>query len=185
MQDVLPEDARRVLDFWYGALKPEQWWKRDEKVDAGIISCFASVYECLVDDVPEEWLASPRGCLAAIIILDQFPRNMFRDDPRAYATDAMALEIARQTVAAGNDVKLSPSERGFLYMPYQHSEDSRIQALSIELFEALGDASQLDFAIKHKQIIDRFGRFPHRNKCLGRNSSTEEEEFLKAPGLFW
>jgi uncharacterized protein (DUF924 family) len=180
-----PEDARAVLDFWFHALKPEDWWTRDETVDANIISCFSSLYERLAEEVPGEWLATPGGRLAAIIVLDQFPRNMFRDDSRAFASDARALEIAGQTVAAGEDEKLGQYERGVLYMPYQHSEDSAMQARSVELFTALGDAAQLDFAIKHKQVIDRFGRFPHRNKILGRESSAEEVVFLNQPGLFW
>ncbi len=183
--DAHPEDARAVLDFWFNALKPEHWWKRDETVDARIVSCFTSLYERVADEVPGEWLATPGGCLAAIIVLDQFPRNMFRGDPRTFATDARALEIAGQTIAAGEDEKLNQCERGVLYMPYQHSEDSTMQARSVELFTALGDVAQLDFALKHKQVIDRFGRFPHRNKILGRESSAEEVEFLNQPGLFW
>lgn len=183
--DINPEDAREVLDFWYGALTPEQWWKRDATVDAEIVLRFASLYERLADEVSKEWLASPGGRLAAIIVLDQFPRNIFRDEPRAFATDDRALEIAEQTIAAGEDTSLSQSERAILYMPYQHSEDGAVQARSVELFEALGDANQLEFAIKHKQIIDRFGRFPHRNKMLGRDSTAEEVEFLNQPGLFW
>ena len=183
--DTPPEDARAVLDFWFHALKPEDWWTRDETVDANIISCFSSLYERLAEEVPGEWLATQGGRLAAIIVLNQFPRNMFRDDPRTFATDARALEIAGQTVEAGEDEKLNQYERGVLYMPYQHSEDSAMQARSVELFTALGDAGQLDFAIKHKQVIDRFGRFPHRNKILGRKSSAEEVEFLNQPGLFW
>lgn len=183
--DTHPEDARAVLDFWFNELDPEQWWKRDETVDARVVSCFTPLYERVSDEVPGEWLETPGGCLAAIIVLDQFPRNMFRDDPRTFATDARALEIAGQTIAAGEDEKLDQCERGVLYMPYQHSEDSAMQARSVELFTALGDAAQLDFAFKHKQVIDRFGRFPHRNKILGRKSSAEEVEFLIQPGLFW
>lgn len=181
----LPAEARDVLDFWFGALKPEQWWKRDDKLDHEIATRFAAVYERLADAVPGEWISSPRGSLAAIIVLDQIPRNIFRDDARSFATDMKALEISRRTIAEGGDMKLVKLERGVLYMPYQHSEDSTDQKRSVELFTALGDDLQLDFAIKHKQIIERFGRFPHRNKMLGRASTPAELEFLSQPGLFW
>jgi uncharacterized protein (DUF924 family) len=182
---IHPIEAQQVVDFWFIALKPEQWWKRDEKIDADIVSRFSSLYEELLNEVPEAWLASPYGCLAAVIVLDQFPRNMFRDDARTFATDASALEISGQTISVGDDIKLDHLERAVLYMPYMHSEDGKAQERSIELFESLGYATQLDFAIKHKQIIDRFGRFPHRNKMLGRDSTPEEVEFLNQPGLFW
>lgn len=185
MQDDLTEEAREVLDYWYTALTPEQWWKRDDAVDEEVRGRFADVYARLAKNVPEHWLSSPLGRLAAVIVLDQFPRNMFRDDPRAYATDHTALEIASETVRAGDDQRLTPEQRSFLYMPFQHSEDGAIQARSVELFRSLGDAEQLDFAQKHKQVIDRFGRFPHRNAVLGRETTLEEEAFLKEPGLFW
>ncbi len=184
-QDDLPEEAREVLDYWYTTLTPEQWWKRDEAVDADVTERFAAAYVQLATNVPEQWLASPLGRLAAVIVLDQFPRNMFRDDPRAYATDKMALEIARETINSGDDQRLAPAQRSFLYMPFQHSEDGATQARSVELFQSLGDTDQLDFAQKHKQIIDRFGRFPHRNAVLGRENTVEEGAFLKEPGLFW
>lgn len=183
--EVLPGEARDVLEFWYDLLKPVQWWKRDEAVDAEIVSRFGALYERLADDVPVSWLATPRGRLAAVIVLDQFPRNMFRGDRRAFASDARALEIAMDTIASGDDTTLTREERSFLYMPFQHCEDRAIQVRSVGLFEALGDADQLDFAVKHKQIIDRFGRFPHRNAVLGRESTAEEVEFLRQPGLFW
>lgn len=182
---IHPIAAQDVVDFWFNALKPEQWWKRDENVDADIVSRFSSLYEELSNEVPEVWLASSHGCLAAVIVLDQFPRNMFRDDARTFATDEKSLEISGQMIAAGDDVKLNQRERGVLYLPYMHSEDGKVQMRSIELFESLGDAAQLNFAIKHKQIIERFGRFPHRNKMLGRDSTPEEVEFLNQPGLFW
>jgi uncharacterized protein (DUF924 family) len=183
--DTLTDDAKDVLDFWFGTLESEQWWKRDDKVDIEIATRFASVYDRLANAIPAHWLSSPRGQLAAIIVLDQFPRNIFRDHQRTFVTDAKALDIAGKAIAAGDDMKLSQVERGIMYMPYQHSEDGAVQERSVELFTALGDDLQLDFAIMHKQIIDRFGRFPHRNKILGRDSYPEEIEFLKQPGLFW
>lgn len=164
---------------------PEQWWQRDGAVDGEITSRFSALYKGLADKVPQAWLASPRGALAAVIVLDQFPRNMFRDNPRSFETDAMALEIASDTIMAGGDVMLSRQERSFFYMPFQHSEEREVQARSLILFKMLDDPDQLDFARKHKEIIDRFGRFPHRNKVLGRVSTPREEEFLEKPGAFW
>ena len=184
-QDDLPEEAGDVLRFWYGALTPEQWWKRDEEVDQEITVRFASLYLRLVDQVPESWLATPQGRLAAVIVLDQFPRNMFRDDPRAYGSDAEALKLAQDMVDAGEDRKLTDEQRAFLYMPFQHSEEPEMQVRSVELFRSLGDAEQIDFAEKHKMVIDRFGRFPHRNAALGRKTTAAERLFLSEPGLFW
>lgn len=185
VQKLLPDEAREVLEFWYGELNPEQWWERDDAVDEVIISRFAGLYERLAGEVPGAWLQIPKGRLAAVIVLDQFPRNIFRGSARAFESDAKALRISSDTIAAGDDEVLSQVERSFLYMPFQHCEDCEIQARSVALFQSLGDASQLDFAIKHKQIIDRFNRFPHRNEVLDRDSSPREKEFLGKPGLFW
>lgn len=185
MQDDLPKEARQVLDYWFVVLTPEQWWERDDAVDADVRGRFADLYARLAKNVPEQWLSSPLCRLAAVIVLDQVPRNMFRDDPRAYATDRIALKIARDAVASGDDRRVTPEQRTILYMPFQHSEDVAVQAQSVELFGLLGSDEYLDFALKHKQVIDRFGRFPHRNSVLGRESTVEEEAFLKKPGLFW
>ncbi len=184
-QDDLPEEVRDVLRFWYGALAPDQWWTRDETVDREITVRFASLYLRLADEVPDSWLSTPQGRLAAVIVLDQFPRNIFRDDPRAYGTDVKALKIAQGTIASGEDKKLTDEQRTFLYMPFQHSEEPEIQAQSVELFRSLGDVEQIDFAEKHKMVIERFGRFPHRNAVLGRKTTATERLFLNEPGLFW
>lgn len=184
-ENGLPPEAAEFLDFWFGVLTPEQWWKRDDTVDATIGARFGALYERLAAAVPEAWLATPRGTLAAVMVLDQIPRNIFRGDPRAYATDANALALARQAVDRGLDATLSKDERLFLYLPFQHSEDKADQARSVALYEALGDDNALDFAVKHKEIVDRFGRFPHRNAVLGRAATPEETEFLKGPALFW
>ena len=132
--------------------------------------------------MPDSWLSAPRGWLAAILVLDQFPRNLFRGDARAFATDEAALGLAKRAIAEGIDLKLTPAQRSFVYMPFQHSEEKADQARSIELFTALGNPLNLDFAIRHKDIIDRFGRFPHRNAILGRTTTDEEATFLKQPG---
>ena len=184
-QNQLPAHAREVLDFWYHELEPKQWWKQDDAVDTMVISRFSTLYKHVADALPESWLMTPRGRLAAVIVLDQFPRNMFRGSAKAFMTDARALALAEETIDAGLDKELTLAECSFLYMPFMHSENRDIQERSMALFEALGDASQLEFARKHKAMIDRFGRFPHRNEILGRASTKEEIEFLKEPGLFW
>jgi uncharacterized protein (DUF924 family) len=184
-QSQLPSQARDVLDFWYHQLEPEQWWVRDNAVDKVVISRFSALYMLVANALPGSWLMTARGRLAAVIVLDQFPRNMFRGSAKTFMTDEIALALAEETIAVGLDKELVRQECSILYMPFQHSEDREVQERSMALYEALGDAGQLDFARKHKTIIDRFGRFPHRNEILGRVSSKEELEFLKAPGLFW
>ena len=176
------EPIDEIVKFWFEKLKPEDWYRKSSSIDELIGTRFGAVYAALKDGVPESWLATPRGWLAAVIVLDQFPRNMFRNDPRAFATDAQALALAKRAVAEGVDMQLKPDERAFLYMPFQHSEDRADQARSVELFTALGNADNLDFALRHKAIVDRFGRFPHRNAVLGRVTTEGEAAFLKEPG---
>jgi uncharacterized protein (DUF924 family) len=167
-----------ILHFWFAELSPKNWFRRDADVDAAIATRFANIYEELKGGVPDDWLTRPEGYLAAIIVLDQFPRNLFRDDARAFATDEAALNLSKRAIAQGLDDELTPKERSFLYMPFQHSEDPDDQARAIGLFTALGNPSNLDFALRHQAVIDRFGRFPHRNKALDRLSTAEEEAFL-------
>jgi uncharacterized protein (DUF924 family) len=167
-----------IVRFWFGELGPKDWYRRDAAVDADITARFRQIYEALKEGVPESWLAEPKSFLAAILVLDQFPRNMFRDDARAFATDAAALALAKRAIAEGAADKLPPKERAFIYMPFQHSEDADDQARSAELFTALGNPLNLDFALSHQAVIERFGRFPHRNEVLGRASTEEEEAFL-------
>jgi uncharacterized protein (DUF924 family) len=171
-----------ILGFWFGELGHQDWFRRDEAIDATIASRFGGVYQELRGGVPETWLATPEGVLAAILVLDQFPRNMFRDDARAFATDGMALALAKQAIADGIDKTLTPDQRAFIYMPLQHSEDDADQALSVGLYAMLGIPLNLDFALRHKAVIDRFGRFPHRNAVLGRQSSAAEAAYLAKPG---
>jgi uncharacterized protein (DUF924 family) len=169
--------AAQVLHFWFEELQPEAWFRKDERVDAAIRERFGALHEQLARIRPEQ-LTTPLESLAAVIVLDQFPRNVFRGSPRAFATDALALSIAQHAIANGLDLQLTQQQRLFLYMPFQHSEDRAVQARSIELFEQLGIAENLDYAQRHKDIIDRFGRFPHRNEVLGRRSTTEELQFV-------
>ena len=169
--------AASILHYWFEELQPAAWFRKDERVDAAIGERFGALYERLAQIRPEQ-LTTALECIAAVIVLDQFPRNMFRGSPRAFATDALALSIAQHAIAAGLDQQLTPQQRLFLYMPLQHSEDRAVQARSIELFTQLGLAENLDYAQRHKDIVDRFGRFPHRNAVLGRDSTTEELQFV-------
>ena len=171
-----------ILDFWFGELRPEDWFNGGEAVDARIRERFLDLHESLREQVPEEWRASARGTLAAAIALDQFPRNMYRNDPRAFAADAAAIALVKEALDRGFDRELSDEERKFLYLPFEHSEDPAEQARSVALFSMLGDETTLDYARQHQVIIDRFGRFPHRNETLGRPSTPEEIAFLEEPG---
>lgn len=176
------ERIDEIVRFWFEELSPEDWYRKDPSIDAEIGARFGGIYDALKSHVSKGWLGTPQGYLAAILVLDQFPRNMFRDDPRAFATDAQALALAKRAIAEGVDMRLPPDKRAFIYMPFQHSEDSADQARSVELFTALGVPLNLDFALRHKAIIDRFGRFPHRNAILGRATTDEESAFLKELG---
>jgi uncharacterized protein (DUF924 family) len=182
MTSTTPAMIDEILRFWFETLKPKDWYRKNPSIDAEIRTRFGGVYAALENGVPESWLTTPEGWLAAIIVLDQFPRNMFRDDPRAFATDAQALALAKRAIAEGIDMQLSPEQRAFIYLPFQHVEDAADQARSVELFTALGNPNNLDFALRHKAVIDRFGRFPHRNAILGRASTEEEAAFLQEPG---
>lgn len=176
------DDIAAVLAFWFETVSPSRWFAADAKVDAACRARFGALYRRHATRVPGEWLRGADGCLAAVIVLDQFPRNMFRGTPRAFATDPVAIGIADTAIAKGFDMELEPPRRAFLYMPFQHSEDPGAQARSVRLFTRLGIPETLDFARRHKIIIDRFGRFPHRNEILGRPSSEEERAFLATPG---
>ena len=162
-----------ILDFWFG-LKPEQWWTADARLDEAVRDRFRELWEEKRSLPPDSFLGSAREALAAVVLFDQFPRNMFRGHADQFSTDPLALAIARAAVDRGLDEQLTPRERGILYMPFQHSEDLDDQRRSILLFTALGDEYQLGFAQKHHDVIARFGRFPHRNTILGRTPRAEE-----------
>lgn len=137
------------------------------------------------DGLPKAWLVSAKGRLAAIIALDQLPRNLHREDARAFASDDLALALAKRAIQAGDESALDGRERIFLYVPFEHCEDADAQARSVELYAALGDEKCLEFAKLHQKIIERFGRFPHRNAILGRETTAGEADFLKGEALFW
>ena len=178
----LPAEAQAILDFWFVESGPEKWFSKDAAFDKAIVSRFGGVYRRAYDGEVGDWIETAEGCLALMIVLDQFPRNMFRDDPRAFATDPHARILLRHMLDMGYDKGLDARQRQFLYMPLQHSENRDDQALSVELNATLGDEDVLKFARAHKDIIDRFGRFPHRNAILGRESTSEELAFLDQPG---
>jgi uncharacterized protein (DUF924 family) len=162
-----------VLDFWFG-LRPDQWWKTDAELDRACRHRFHQLWEEQRQMPASHFLGSARDAVAAVILFDQLPRNMFRGHADQFATDILALAIAKAAVERGLDDQMSPGERGFLYMPFQHSEDLGDQERSLGLFAALADEEQLKFAKKHHEVIERFGRFPHRNAILGRSARGDE-----------
>ena len=173
---------RKVLTFWFEELTPAQWWAKDLALDRLITTRFSELHTRAARDELFVWRGTAEGRLAEIIILDQFSRNMFRGEPEAFAYDALALALAQAAIAADADSELSPVERNFLFMPFMHSESLEIHKVALELFEQNGLQRNLDYEIKHKEIIERFGRYPHRNTILGRESTAEEIAFLQQPG---
>ncbi|CUA99026.1 DUF924 family protein [Thiomonas bhubaneswarensis] len=171
-----------VLHFWFTESQPEQWFRVDPAFDALIRRRFSALHERASRCELWEWRSAPEGRLAEIIVIDQFSRNMFRGTPAAFATDPLALALAQEAVACGADRTLEPSHRAFLYMPYMHSESRAVQVEAERLFRENGRPINYSFALRHKAIIDRFGRYPHRNAILGRVSTDEELEFLRQPG---
>jgi uncharacterized protein (DUF924 family) len=171
-----------VLKFWFEEIDPSQWWKKDDAFDKSIIDRFADIHAMASRCELFGWRTAARGRLAEIIVLDQFSRNMFRGSPLSFAQDPLALALAQEAISTRADKALSPVERSFLYMPFMHSESLKMHEVAMDLFRDNGMPSSLDFEIRHKQIIERFGRYPHRNNILGRESTAEEIEFLKQPG---
>lgn len=171
-----------VLAFWFGELDRDTWFRSTPAMDEMITRRFAATHLALARAIDGAWLASPENRLAAIIVLDQFSRNIYRATPLAFATDGLALGLARLSIAAGADMAVTAEKRLFFYLPFEHSEDLADQDLSVALFKALGDPDYIDFAERHRQVIARFGRFPHRNAYLGRTSTPEELDYLALPG---
>jgi len=171
-------DAAEVLSFWFGQDR-KKWFVKDPAFDEDIRRRFLDLYTLGVNRKLEDWKTRPKDCLALVILLDQFPRNMFRNTARAFEGDPCALEAARVIVAQGWDKGYTEDERTFAYLPFEHSEALADQEASMRLFQG---NPNLEWARKHWEIIRRFGRFPHRNAALGRESTHEEIEFLKQPG---
>ena len=179
MDSVTPAD---VLSFWRDA-GPDRWYRRDDLFDAEVCRRFLDLWQCASGGEFAGWEASDDGTLALVIVLDQFPRNLFRDDGRTYASDALAREVAQRAVANGVDARVDPRLREFLYLPFMHSEHLPDQLRCIELLRAAGHAENLKWAEHHADIIRRFGRFPHRNRLLGRQCTPEEQAFLDEGGF--
>lgn len=190
-----------VLAYWFGSTGGDTataraqrrlWWAKDAAVDAGIRNRFGALVDAAAAGAHDDWALEPRGRLALILLFDQFPRNIHRDTPQAFAHDARALQLALDGIATGADLALRPIERVFCYLPLEHAESAVIQERSVTLFTALAAgmteadrgtfAGYADYAVRHRDVIHRFGRFPHRNRILGRASTTEEERFLREPG---
>ena len=170
-----------ILDFWFAS--EGLWFKKDDAFDETIRQRFAADYESAAAGGLADWRETPEGCLALIVLLDQFPRNMFRGTDRAFVTDNLAVDIAETAIERGFDQALPAARRRFIYMPFMHAEDIDHQRHCVDLFTALvNDPGGVEFAVKHLEIIERFGRFPHRNEVLGRQSTLEEVAFLKTPG---
>lgn len=175
-------NAQDILLFWFEGTPPGQWWKADPVFDALISERFAALHARAAQGELSSWRGSAEGRLGEVLLLDQFSRNIHRGTPRAFAQDGMALVLAQEAVACSADQALPPVQRGFLYLPWMHSESRKIHAQAEPLFRELGNDNTLNFELRHKAIIDRFGRYPHRNAVLGRTSTAEEAEFLTQPG---
>lgn len=174
--------AQAILDFWFKDTPPKLWWAKSDEFDQQIGTRFGSLHQAACRCELESWRDTAAGRLAEIIVLDQFSRNIYRDRPEAFAQDALALALAQTAVAVGADTELEPTQRAFLYLPYMHSESSLIHTQAVTLYRQPGLEGNLDFELRHKAIIDRFGRYPHRNAILGRPPTPEEDAFLQTPG---
>jgi uncharacterized protein (DUF924 family) len=189
MNPSMPAAAHGVLDFWFGAgdQPRAEWFRKDPAFDDAVRERFGPLIEQALLGGIDVWAGTPASALARIVVLDQFTRNVFRDTPRAFAGDAQALAAARALVDAGGDQALTPLQRWFAYLPFEHAEDRAAQQASMRLFGQLSAehpsmADALEWARRHQLVIERFGRFPHRNAILGRASTAEEAAFLREPG---
>ncbi len=173
---------REILDFWFREVDPKAWWKADREFDELIGRRFSDTFARAARGELYGWRGTPRGRLAEVIVLDQFSRNLFRGSARAFAQDLAALSLAQEAVSAGAHLELEPVQRVFLLLPYMHSESREIHVVATQLFRDFTPADNYDFELRHTAIVDRFGRYPHRNEALGRASTPEEIEFLGQPG---
>jgi len=180
---------RELLDFWFGAVPGKQrreWFMKDARFDGELRRRFGELHAKAARREREGWRDSPEPMLALVILLDQLSRNLFRNDARAFAQDAHARECAAQAIGRGDDLELLPVQRTFLYLPYEHSESLADQERAVELMRSLDGFEETrgmsEYAVKHRDVVKRFGRFPHRNAALGRDSTAEEADFLRQPG---
>jgi uncharacterized protein (DUF924 family) len=170
-----------VFNFWFKEINPMKWWVKDPEFDREISEKFKAIHHKANQGELAHWRKSPQGRLAEIIVLDQFSRNMYRDSFNAFSSDNIALILAQEAISVGADKELEPIERSFMYMPFMHSESLVIHEQAVLLYKANGIANNVEFEMKHKEIIERFGRYPHRNALLNRISTPEEVEFLTLP----
>lgn len=177
--------AEEVLGFWFDGLMPEQWFAKSDELDREIAERFEEARRSVLETEAAEWRDDPRTLLAAVILLDQFSRNVHRGTPDAFAADPLAQRMATLAVERGWDRDLSPQQRQFLYLPFEHAEDRELQTVSLQYYEALGLEEALEYARQHAEVIARFGRFPSRNAALGRVSTPEEAAYLSQPGVGW
>lgn len=174
-----------ILDFWFVEHGEADWFGGKSEFDAVLARRFTDTHAAVARGEAAWWRATPSGRVAEIIVLDQFSRQLYRKRPGAFAADAMALALAQQAVATGDDMRVEPRRRTFIYMPYMHSEDLAVHAEAVRLFEQLGDEGTLKYEIMHRDCIARFGRYPRRNEALGRTSTPEEIEYINAgTGMF-
>lgn len=177
--------AKAVLDYWFDELRPEQQFAKNDAVDAEIARRFGHARDVVLASGAAGWRDTPDSLLAAVILLDQFSRNIHRGTPEAFAADPLALALALEAIDKGWDHDMAPERATFLYMPLMHAENVEAQRMSLEKFTALGRAENLRFAMEHAVVIEQFGRFPSRNEALGRESTSEELEYLKRPDAGW
>jgi len=171
-----------VLSFWFNDIEQEKWWVKDLDFDLYIKDKFLTLHEQANNCELFKWRKSAKGRLAEIIVLDQFSRNIYRDTPKAFSSDQLALALSQEAISLGSHHELNQVERSFMFMPYMHSESLLIHDIAVELYKSNGVQSNLEFEIKHRNIIKKFGRYPHRNIILNRTSTSDEIEFLKQPG---
>lgn len=172
-----------ILDFWFVETAPAQWFQKNPEFDASIRARFEKLYRDALAGLYDHWKQDADGCLALCILLDQFPRNMYRGDAKSFEADGKALEIARHAVQAGLDQVITPARRRFIYLPFEHSENLSDQRQSLALFATLQDEDPLgyEYALRHYNVIEAYGRFPHRNQILGRENAPDETEYLARP----
>lgn len=175
-----------IIHFWFVETEPQLWFQKNDVFDARIRDRFLITYEMARDGLCQSWASDAEGSLALCLVLDQFPRNLFRGSALAYATDESALLVAKKAISKGFDQILSPEKRRFLYMPFMHSEAMSDQRRCVELFKAMQDSEPLsyEYALRHMKVIEDFGRFPHRNAALARDTTPEEQAYLDAGGGF-
>lgn len=175
-------DFKDVITFWFEEVEQKNWFVKNEDFDQLILQRFMVVHKAVALGECSYWRDEPEGRLAEIIVLDQFSRNMFRNSAKSFAYDTQALVLSQEAIRCEDDAKLTVEQQAFLYMPFMHSESLAIHEQAIELYDQPGLENNYQFELAHKAIIEQFGRYPHRNAALGRESTSEEEEFLQQPG---